>query len=83
MIVKLIENYISYYECTNYIPTLRSCSPDLYFNHLTQMCDLKSKVPCIMVPDVSEEEDNFIADGNCANKYNCVCVVYVILILFS
>lgn len=46
------------------MPTLHTCSSELYYNHLTQMCDLKSKVPCVMVPEYPEEEDDFNADGN-------------------
>lgn len=54
---------ISYYECSNYVPTLKQCSPGLYYNHLTLMCDVKSNVPCIMVPEYSSEEEDGENEG--------------------
>jgi len=52
------EDCGAYYECTNYVATVRTCSPDLWYNHETQMCDLKKNVKCIMVPEIIEEEDD-------------------------
>lgn len=66
----------SYFECHNYVPTLRTCSAELYYNHLTQMCDLKSKVPCIMIPELESEEDDYNADGNVL--FDCIFVRYFI-----
>lgn len=71
----------SYYQCVNFIPTPYTCSADLYYNHLTQMCDLKSKVPCIMIPDISSEEDDYNGDGN--SVFDCRWVRYLIWFCFS
>jgi len=58
-IVPSHEDCADYYVCNNYVPTMHTCTSDLYYNHLTQMCDLKSKVPCVMVPEYVSEEDDF------------------------
>lgn len=58
------EDCADYFECSNYVPTLRSCSSGLYYNENTQMCDLKSNVACVMVPEIIEieEDDGYNAD---------------------
>lgn len=39
------------------------------------MCDLKSKVPCIMIPELSEEDDDYNADGN-ISFVCCLCQIF-------
>jgi len=64
------EDCASFYECHNYVPTLRTCDNDLYFNDKTMMCDFRSNVPCVMIPivvPVSDEEE----DGEEAVDISC------------